>query len=529
MNERFDAIVIGAGHNGLTCAAYLARAGRRVLVLEAAARVGGAARTREFAPGFRSTACAHLLHALHPKVWRELRLRRHGLRLAARGLATVALTPSGDAIHLDGNKADGVSPEDSAAYAAFRRQMLRFARQLQPLLEATPPRLGTDDWADRRTLMRLGWAIRSLGRDDMREFLRIAAMNVADLLDERFDSDALKGALAFDAVLGTNLGPRSPTSVLPLLYRLTGRIGRQQGALALPRGGMGAVTEALAKAATAAGAVIRTKAAVERILVDDDDRAAGVVLDSGETIAADVVVSNADPKRTFLDLVGPTHLDTGFLRRVRNIRMRGTVAKLDLALDGLPAFAGLDEKDLGQRLLLTGGIAALEDAFNPAKYGGVADSPALEITVPTVHDPGLAPDGQHVLSALAIYMPYDLRGGWDPARDRVAEALVDRIAAVAPDIRQRIVEKHLQTPADLESRFGLTGGHWHHGELAFDQLFMLRPVPGAAQYATPLPGLYLCGAGTHPGGGVSGIPGRNAARRIVADLAARKRPVEKAA
>jgi phytoene dehydrogenase-like protein len=528
MNERFEAIVVGAGHNGLTCAAYLAKAGRRVLVLEAAARVGGAARTREFAPGFRSAACAHLLHALHPAVWRELRLRRHGLRLAARGLATVALTPGGEAIHLDGNKAEGVAPEDAAAYPAFRRQMLRFAQHLQPLLAVTPPRLGTTDWADRRTLMRLGWAIRSLGRDDMRAFLRVAAMNVADLLDERFASDALKGALAFDAVLGSNLGPRSPTSVLPLLYRLTGRIGRQQGALALPRGGMGAVTEALAKAATAAGAVIRTKAAVERILVNAD-RAAGVVLDSGETIAADIVVSNADPKRTFLDLLGPTHLDTGFLRRVRNVRTRGTVAKLDLALDGLPAFTGLDERDLGQRLLLTGGMTALEAAFNPAKYGGVSERPALEIVVPTLHDPALAPDDQHVLSALAIYLPYDLRGGWDPARDRVAEALIDRIAEVAPDIRQRIVAKQLQTPADLESRFGLTGGHWHHGELAFDQLFMLRPVPGAAQYATPLPGLYLCGAGTHPGGGVSGIPGRNAARRIVADQAVRKTPAREQA
>ena len=515
MSDSYDSIVIGAGHNGLVCAATLARAGRKVLVLEAGDQVGGGAVTREFAPGFKVSACAHILHLLHPKVIKDLRLKKHGLKLASKNLPTVALGADGQHLTLNGNKASGsVTDGDRATFAPWRKQMLKFAKHLQPLLATVPPRLGSGDRADFHKLARLGWAIRSLGREDMREFLRIAGMNVADLLEDAFEGDLLRGAIAFDAVLGTHFGPRSPGTVLTLLYRLAGRGGGNPGALTLPEGGMGAVSTALAGAAQAAGAEIRTGRPVVRVLVRDD-RAVGVVCADGEEIAARNVISNADPRRTFMDLLGAEHLDTGFVGRVRNIRMRGDAAKVHLALGGLPAFTGLEASDLTGRLIIAPDVDYVERAFNPAKYGEFSPEPVMEITLPSLHDPGLAPEGKHVLSAVVQYAPYRLSGGWAAGREAFAAAVLGVLSRYAPDIGSRIVASELLTPADIERQFGMTGGHWHHGELALDQMLMLRPVPGAAQYGTPLAGLYLCGAGAHPGGGVMGAAGLNAASQVI--------------
>ena len=521
MTQPFDIAVIGGGHNGLTCAAYLARAGRRVVVVEAAEQLGGAAVTGEIAPGFRVSTCAHLLNQLHPRVIRDLKLDQRGLSYAAKNMPSVALAADGRHLTLTGEALGGTAElpaADRAVWPGFRARLLRFAGALAPFLAAPPPRLGTADRADHWSLAKLGWAIRRLGRSDMREFLRIAAINVADLLEDNFESDLLKGAVAFDAVLGSHLGPRSPGSVLTLLYRLCGASAGVQGALGLPLGGMGAVTAALARAAGTAGAELRCAAPVERILVEGD-RAVGVALESGEEIAARCVVSSADPNRTFLGLLGSRHLDAGFVRRIRNIRMRGDAAKLNLALDGLPSFSGLGGAELGGRLVIAPGIAHLERAFDHAKYGEHSEAPAIEVTIPSIHDPSLAPEGKHVLSAVVLYAPYALKAGWDEAREAFADRVVETLAAYAPDLPGKIVARQLLTPADLERDFRMTGGHWHHGELAFDQVFMLRPVPGAAQYATPLPGLYLCGAGSHPGGGVTGAAGMNAARRVLAEEA----------
>jgi phytoene dehydrogenase-like protein len=511
---------VGAGHNGLVCAAYLAKSGRSVLVVEAAEQVGGAAVTRAFAPGFQVSSCAHILHLLHPKVQRDLKLKSHGLRLARKNLPTVALGADGQHATIDGDRISGaVSKADREAWRPWRRRLKRFSAHLAPMLSRTPPRLGGGGREDTKTLIRLGWAIRSLGRNDMREFLRIGGMNVADLLEDSFESDLLRGAVALDAVLGTHLGPRSPNSVLTLLYRLAGRGGGTQGALTLPEGGMGAVSSALAKAAEAAGAEIRTASPVARILVAVD-RAAGVELEDGTKILAETVVSNADPRRTFLGLLGTEHLDTGFARKVSHIRMRGDAAKLNLALDGLPDFTGLDRKALGGRLVIAPDIDYVERAFNPAKYGEYSPEPVLEITIPSVYDAGLAPERQHVLSAVVQYAPYDLKAGWPAARAAFEETVLEVLARYAPELRSRIVASELLTPADIEREFGMTGGHWHHGELVMDQILMLRPVPGAAQYATPVPGLYLCGAGAHPGGGVMGAAGMNAAAQVIAREAA---------
>jgi len=513
--DGYDAVVIGAGHNGLVCAAYLARAGRRVLVLEAAARPGGGASTREFAPGYRVSACAHLLNVLDPGVATDLRLESHGLRYSARAMPTTAVAPDGARLAVEGAGAG----RDSAGreLARLRGDLERLARPLRALMGSAPPRLGTREWSQNRKLLALGWSIRSLGRHHMRELLRVAGMNIADLAEERLGSDLARGAVAFDAVLGTRLGPRSPGTVLTLLHRIAGGNGGARGSgIAHPQGGLGTLADALAASAREAGVEIRTGAPVERVLVSDADRACGVRLADGEEIAAGCVISNADPRRTFLSLVGPAHLDTGFVRHVRNIRMRGTAAKLHLALDGDPGFTGVPVEALAGRLLIAPDVAWTERAFDRAKYGELPEAPAMEVTLPSSHDRGLAPAGGHVLSAVIQYAPYDLRAGWDEAaREQLAERALAVLERCAPGIRDRVVARELVTPVDLERELGMTGGHWHHGELAFDQYLMLRPVPEAAGYATPVPGLYLCGAGCHPGGGVSGAPGRNAARRVI--------------
>jgi len=516
---RYDCIVIGGGHNGLVCAASLARGGRSVLVVEAREQVGGAALTREFAPGFQVSACAHLLHLMPSDLVNELQLTSHGLKLAAQSMPTTALGAQGAPLALGLPLAAGpdVSAEDAAAYGAYSAQIRRFAQALVPLLSNIPPRLGTRDWRDIGALLRLGWQIRKLGRGDMRELLRIGGMNVYDLLEEHFRSDALKGALGFDAVLGTNFGPRSPGTVLTLLYRMAAEAAGG-GALAQPAGGLGALCDALAKAATAAGATIRTSAPVSRILVESD-RATGVVLESGERITARTVLSSADPKNTFLNLLGARHLDTGFVRRVSHLRARGLAAKLHLALDRAPQFSGLRGAALGGRLLIAPSLEYLERAYNHAKYEEYSAAPAMEITVPTVNDAALAPAGKHVLSAIVQYAPYTLKNGWPQEHERFTDLCIDTIERYAPGLRSSIIGAELLTPLDIEREFRISGGHWHHGELAFDQFFMVRPVPGAAQHRTPLPGLYLCGAGCHPGGGVMGIPGRNAARQVLREAA----------
>ncbi len=514
----FDAIVVGGGHNGLVCAAYLARAGQRVVVLEAAAEVGGAAVTREIAAGFRVSSCAHILHQLNPQVWSDLDLERNGVVASSEPMPTIGLGADGQHLKLSPDEIQtraeiaALSGADAERFHPLMARLRRFAGALEPLLGMSPPRLGTADWSDRSALLKLGWRVRRLGRDDMRELLRIAGSNVADLVEDTFETERLQGLLAFDAVLGTHLGPRSPTSMLTWLYRLAGEAGR---ALVQPVGGMGAVTQAIARAAQAAGAEIRTDTPVARILVEED-RARGVALDSGERLSAPVVVSSADPKRTFLSLLGVEHLDTGFVRRIRNLRMRGNVAKLNLALEGQPEFTGLASGDLGARLVIAPSVDYLEQAFNAAKYGEYSPAPAMEITIPSVHDSGLAPPGKHVLSALVQYAPYGLNAGWDTAKPAFEQQVLSLLGAYAPGLESLISARQLLTPFDLEREFRLTGGHWHHGELAFDQLLMLRPVPGAAQYATPLPGLYLCGAGSHPGGGVMGAAGMNAAREVIA-------------
>ncbi len=514
MTKPYDSIIIGGGHNGLVCAATLAKAGQRVLLLEAAAQLGGASITREFAPGFRVSACAHLLHMMPQTVADSLSLAKHGLAFATTNMPTIALSQQGTHVTLDGLGGGKLPAGDAAAYLAFTMRMRRFAAHLRPMMEQMPPRLGTSAWSDHASLLRMAWQIRSLGRADMRELLRIIGMNVFDLVEDHVESALLRGAVVFDAVLGSNFGPRSPGTVLTLLARMAAQSGAGEAGLCQPVGGMGAVADALATAARAHGAELRTNARVSRILVQND-RASGVMLEDGETVSAKTIISNADPRTTFLKLLGPEHLDTGFVRRTRSFRSSGLTAKLHLALSAPPPFRGIGADDMRARLLIAPSPDTIEDAYNPCKYREFSRSPVMEIVVPSASDPTMAKPGQHVLSAIVQYAPFAVQGGWPAARQCFTDTIIDTMEIYAPGLRRLIVGAELLTPEDLEQQFGMTGGHWHHGDLAFDQFFMVRPFPGAAQHQAPLPGLFLCGAGSHPGGGVMGIAGRNAARQVL--------------
>jgi phytoene dehydrogenase-like protein len=513
MTDKYDAIVIGAGHNGLVCSSLLAKAGKKVLVLEAKDQVGGAAVTREFADGYSVSACAHLLYQLQPKVRKELGLSP---KLASDNMQTIALASDGKHVRYSGDVVEGVGDADAESYAAFHKRMSRFAELLNTYLNKMPPRLGVASRSDLMTLAQLGFDLRRLGRSEMRAFLRLIGMNIHDEVTERFDSPLLKGALSLDAVLGTHLGPRSPNSLMTYLYRLAGG----QGRMAVAEGGMGSVSEELGHVARSSGVTVRTGMPVKRVIVVNG-RVAGVETAAGERFDSMTVVSNVDPKRTIMDLVGTRHVETVFTRRINNIRMRGNAAKLHLALDGLPSVEGLSKKDFAHRIVIATDEHYVERAFNPAKYGEASSEPVIEMTFPSFRDASLAPAGKHVMSAVVQYAPYALKGGWtDAAKEAFIGTCMETIGRYAPDISVRVSASELLTPADIEDEFHITGGHWHHGELALDQFMFVRPVCGASQYRMPLDGLYLCGAGAHPGGGVSGSAGRNAAKTILREQAA---------
>lgn len=510
MTERYDAVVIGAGHNGLVCAAYLSHAGMKVLVCEASAAPGGMAAGRQFGAAYRVPSLAHVQPPLAASVVTDLELVRHGYTAGTPAGAVVLGSESGPLyLHHQRVEGDGLDAADAAAYPDFRSRYTDFAAALTPVFESKPPRLRNFSKGDRSTLARLGLKLRfGLGREAMYEFLRVAATNIYDLLNEHFNDERLKAAIAFDAVLGNAMGPRTPGTVLTWLYRL---YGEQGGGATLPDASL---VPALIAAAEEAGAVIRCGSRVTEILVDDD-RATGVVLADGETVRASRVIAATDPRTTFSRLLGAPRLDTRFASRVTQIRGSGVVGKLHLGLSGLPAIPGIDRKLYGNRLLVAPSMRYLERAFNASKYGECSARPAFEITLPSSIDPSLAPEGHHVMSVNVSYLPYRLKEGWDTAREAVAQHLLAELARALPGVESLVTDVEFLSPADIEREYGATEGHWHHGEMSIHQSFMLRPLYGAAQYDTPVDRLYLCSAGCHPGGGLTGLPGRIAAQRII--------------
>lgn len=515
MGEIFDVIVVGGGHNALAAAAYLARDGKRVLVLERRDGVGGIATTAEFAPGFRSSVCQASVDRLHPRVVRDLELERHGLRTVVGG-DTVLLRDAGGPLRV---RARG--PEAAAAADGIR-ELQRLHRRIAGALEAAfaeplpdPELRGIGDIID---LLTLGWRLRRLGRDDMPEALRLLPMPLRDVLQERVDDPGLQALVALPALGTTWLGPFSAGGYLALLMRRPAWADDLLGPPTWPIGGTGAVSDALAAAARNHGAEIRTDAEVSSIDVDGN-RVVGVS-SGAETIPARAVVSGLDPRRTLLELGDPTALAPEDARAVANIRARGSAAFIHLALESLPRFDGVeaDAGALSGRLQIGDTPAAIERAFDPIKYGRLPEEPALEITLPSLADPALAPEGRHVMHVRVDYVPHRLADGdWNSAADTLADTVVARIAERAPGFADLIVDRAVVTPADIESALGITGGCLHHVEPALDSMAYMRPVPGGWGHATPVRGLYLCGPGTHPGGGITAIPGRLAALQVSAD------------
>ena len=503
----YNSIIVGAGHNGLVCAAYLAKHGQSVLVLESSDSTGGLAATREFHPGFRASV-AHTVNHFPHKIVRDLDLESHGLKSSRQLPLTIGLNLAGEHVTVSKDGLSGTNEQDAESFAGYSHSMQRFAAALEPFWHKTIPRIGFGSLADLLTFGHMGLKMRGLGKKDLREFMRITALPVRDLMDESFDNDLLKVILGWDGLIGAKLAPRSPNhSVLAMLYRMSGDHRCTPGNL----------ISALQSAASASGAKIRTDTQVKRVLVQPGDEglvACGVELSNGEKIEADQVISSADPQTTFLKLVGVENLEIGFTNRIRRLRCEGYVAKLHLALSGLPKFSGLEKP--GDKMIIAPELDSIEFAFDDAKYGAFSKEPVMEISIPSLHDLALAPSGQHVLSAHVMYVPCQLKDGWnDAARLALYEQVVSTITKYAPGIREQIIGTELLTPMDLEQRWNVTGGHWHHTEFALDQALMMRPTYEAAQYSTPLAGLYLCGAGCHPGGDLTGSPGHNAAQEIL--------------
>ena len=519
MADSFDVIVVGGGHNGLVAAAYLARSRRRVLVLERRPVVGGPVATDDLAPGFHASTGADVCGLLRPEILEDL-------NLAARGLRFLPLDPEVTAVgdHSSLRIWQDVwrtqaelmtkSPHDAEAYPRFTSFLRDFATALDPLFTMTPPNVAAPSLGEQLGLFRRALAVRRLGKKTMQQMLRMPPMSVRDFLNEWFETELLKASLAVDALIGTFQGPFSPGTAFGLVPHFLPAI--HGGGWSFVKGGMGNLASALALAAREAGVTIRTNAEVNRI-TSTDGRVTGVELSNGDRIAARVVASNADPKRTFLHLVDPEELGPEFLVHVRNFEMNGVVAKVNFALDGAPPFPAAAD-GVPAHFRICPSLEYLERAYDDAKYGSASASPFLDVFVPTMMDPELAPSGKHILSALVQYAPYDLHPGtWDREGDKLGDKVVGLLEELMPGFEKLVVARQVLTPRDLETRFGLTEGHIYHGEMTLDQSLVLRPVPGWSRYRTPVEGLYLCGSGAHPGGGITGAPGYNAAREILAD------------
>jgi len=520
-----DIIIIGGGHNGLVTAFYLAKAGYKPLVIERNAQVGGAAVTDEFHPGFRCSTLAHAAGPILPSVLRDMQLENHGLRLITPEVCVTALSPEGRALSLYQNVGKSAqeiaafSKKDAAKYPEFAQSLGKIGKVIGEALATTPPDIDHPSSGDLWSMLKTGRAIRKLGKRDMFRLLRWGPMAVADLASEYFETELLRAVIAARGVFGTFLGPWSAGSALVLLIRAAGD-PHPAGSATLAAGGMGAVTQAMASAAKAAGAEIRTGAEIIEIRVQNG-AATGVLLSTGEEIHAKVVVSNADPKRTLLKLTDPTHLSPDFVQRLQHYRGNGTVAKVNLALSGLPTFTALKNGDAGPlkgRIHIGNEIDYLERAFDESKYGNFSRQPYLEATIPSLTDPTLAPEGKHVMSIYMQYAPYKLKGDWEEQRKALGQTVVQTLAQYAPNLPELILTHQIITPLDLEEKYGLTGGQIFHGELALDQFFTMRPLLDWARYRTPVEKLFLCGSGTHPGAGLTGGSGANAAREILKEL-----------
>jgi phytoene dehydrogenase-like protein len=524
MPQHYDAIVIGGGHNGLVNAAYLAKAGKKVLVLERRHVLGGAAVTEEIVPGFLFSECSYVVSLLRPEIIRELDLPRHGLEILPLD-GTFTPMPSGDYLWRMNDHARTQreirrhSRLDAEAYDEFSKMMTPMCRFVKPILSMIPPDPTTLNPRDLQRLYFLGQRFRELSSDERYTLIQLMTMSAADFLDQWFETDALKATMSASGIIGTFLGIRSPGTAYVLLHHYMGEIDGAFRSWGFSRGGTGAISNAIAAAARELGVEIRTQAPVDKILVKNG-RTSGVVLKSGEEISANVVSSSVDPHLTFEKFLEPSELPSDFLESVRRYKFRGSSGKVNLALDALPDFKSMPGQGAHLRgaISISPSIEYMERAYDDAKYGQYSRKPYIDMVIPSLTDPSVAPPGKHVMSCFVQYAPYKLaQGTWDDHKEAFGDTVINTIAEHAPNIKKIIIGRQILTPLDLEREFGLTQGNIFQGELSLEQLFFLRPVPGWAYYRTPIDNLYMCGSATHPGGGIMGAPGRIASQVILKD------------
>src|SRR6476469_7093719 len=522
--SHYDVIVIGGGHNGLINAAYLAKAGRKVLVVERRHLVGGAAVTEEIYPGFKYSVCSYVVSLLRPEIIRELDLPRHGLEILPLD-GTFTPMPDGDYLwrvndHARTRRAIARhSRVDAEAYDEYGKAMVEMGRFVKPILTMTPPDPTSLEPRGLMDLLFLARRFQALPDDDKYNQVQLMTMSAVDFLDQWFETDVLKATMSASGIIGTFLGVRSPGTAYVLLHHYMGEIDGAFRSWGFARGGTGAISNAIGDAAREAGVEIRTEAPIEKILLKNN-RAQGVALQNGDVIYGDVISSSVDPRLTFIKFIEENQLPGEFLEDVRRYKFRGSSGKVNIALDALPDFKCLPGSGAHLRgaISISPSVEYMERAYDDAKYGNFSRRPYIDMVIPSLTDPSVAPPGKHVMSCFVQYAPYKLKeGNWDDKREEFGDTVIDTIAEHAPNIKDLILHRQVLTPLDLERDFGLSEGNIFQGELTLEQLFFLRPAPGWAQYRTPIRNLYMCGSATHPGGGIMGAPGRNAALQILKD------------
>ncbi|HKP36416.1 MAG TPA: NAD(P)/FAD-dependent oxidoreductase [Pyrinomonadaceae bacterium] len=525
MSSKYDVIVIGGGHNGLVNAAYLARAGKRVLVLERRHVLGGACVTEEVFPGFKFSVCSYVVSLLRPEIIRELDLPRHGLEILPLD-GTFTPMPNGDylwRVNDHGKTRREIarhSKLDAEAYDEYGKAMIEMAHFVKPIMNMTPPDPASLNPKGLLDLLTMGRRFQKLSSEDKYNQVQLMTMSAVDFLDQWFETDVLKATMSASGIIGTFLGVRSPGTAYVLLHHYMGEIDGAFRSWGLSRGGTGAISNAIAGAAREAGAEIRTKASIAKIILKNS-QAKGVVLENGDELHADVISSSVDPRLTFMKMVGEEHLPADFVADIKRYKFRGSSGKVNLALDALPDFKAMPGAGphLRGAVSISPSVEYMERAYDDAKYGRYSRRPYIDMVIPTLTDPSVAPPGKHVMSCFVQYAPYNLKeGNWDDKREEFGDTVIDTIAEHAPNIKDIILHRQVLTPLDLEREFGLSEGNIFQGELTLEQLFFLRPAPGWAQYRSPIKSLYMCGSATHPGGGIMGASGRNAAMEILKDI-----------